>query len=134
MTEDLKHATLITSVAASAQVSTKVKLVFEPVLKALLILLTGNPTCILDEELTIKDQPVDFDQQDMHLPITLSDPYVKDGKAMLDMQFDKTTITLRFQRSPVAKLLESDWRNLRNIVGLSCYPGSHSDRGGTVSQ
>jgi len=122
LADDLKRATLITNVAASAQVSTKVKLVFEPVLKALLILLTADPTCILDEELTVKDQPVGFDQQDLHLPISLSDPYVKDGKVTLDLQFEKTTITLRFQRSPVAKLIESDWRNLRNIATCPAIP------------
>ena len=122
--DDLKQANLITSVAASARVSTKAKLVFEPVLKALLIVLTGNPTCILDEEFRIKDQPVGFDESNLRLPISLSDPYVKDGKVALDLRFEKTSITLRFQRSPVAKFLESDWRNLRNIVSCPAIPAS----------
>lgn len=124
VTDDLKTATLVTNASASAQVSTKVKFVFEPVLKALLILLTANPTCVLDEEFFINQQPVGFDQANLQFPISLSDPYVKDDQLKIDLQFQKTTITLRFQRSPIAKLIESDWRNLRNIVSCPTIPVS----------
>ena len=120
--DDLKAATLVTNASASALVSTKAKFVFEAVLKALLILLTGNPTCLLDEEFYIKEQPVGFDQANLQLPISLSDPYVKDDQLKIDLQFQKTSITLRFQRSPIAELIESDWRNLRNIVSCPNIP------------
>jgi hypothetical protein len=120
--DDLKAATLVTNVSASALVSTKAKFVFEAVLKALLVLLTANPTCIADEEFFIKEQSVGFDQANLQLPISLSDPYVKDDQLKIDVQFQKTTITLRFQRSPIAKLIESDWRNLRNIASCPAIP------------
>jgi hypothetical protein len=122
VTDDLKQASLTAVIKASALVSTKLKFVFEPVLKAFLILWTRNPSCILDEEFFVKDQPVGFDEAAFRLPISLSEPYVKDDKVVLDIHFDKTSVMLRFNRSPIAKMIASDWRNLRNVVACPAIP------------
>jgi hypothetical protein len=116
LSDDLTHAELATSVSAAVRVTAKVRTKFESAIKAALLVITGNPGCLLDQDTFINNQPVSVDHPDLRLPISISKPGVEDDQIKFDLQFEKTTVLLKFDSHPVAKLLASDVRNLLTLL------------------
>jgi hypothetical protein len=114
--DDLSKAELATNIQVAALVSAKARVKFEGAIKVALVACTLNPGCFVDQDIFIKDQTVKVDHPDLRLPISLSAPTVADDHIKMDVTFEKTTITLRFDKSPIVRLLESDARNLTTLL------------------
>jgi hypothetical protein len=56
------------------------------------------------------------DEPHLTIPITISPPEVSNDHVKMDLTFEKTTILLHFDKSPIARLYESDARNLLNLL------------------
>ena len=116
LNEDLSQAELITSLQAAALLSAKVRLKFEPAIKAALLAITLNPGCLIDQDNKFEDQSVTVDEPRLGLPISITQPTVEGDHIKMDIRFEKTTILLHFDRSPIARLFESKVSNFLNLL------------------
>ena len=116
LNDDLSKAELLTSVKASALLSAKTRIKFEPAIKAVLLAITLNPGCLIDQDNKFKDQSVNVDEPHLGLPIAITPPSVEGDHIKVDLQFEKTTILLHFDKSPIARLFQSDVSNFVNLL------------------
>ena len=120
VSEDLTKANLVSSVSGTAKIKAKVRIQFESALKAALLLYFLNPGCLLDYDTYLNDVPVAVDEPALTIPIAISKPTIVDGALTFNISFAKTTVLLRFQSHPVARLFASDVRNLLHLLPQAC--------------
>jgi len=116
LNDQLTGGELRASVDASVRLSAKVRLKFEPAVKAALVVLTRNPGCIVDQDNRFRNQLVHVDEPQLHVPIVIPNPTVEGDHLKVQLQFQPTTILLKFDSHPVARLFTSDARNLLNLI------------------
>jgi hypothetical protein len=116
LNDDLTKADLLTTVTASALVSAKTRIKLEPAIKGVLLAITLNPGCLIDQDYKFKDQSVNVDEPHLDLPISIAPPSVEGNHIKVDLRFEKTTILLHFDRSPIARLFESQVGNFLPLL------------------
>jgi hypothetical protein len=116
VSDELDKAELTSSVKGSALVTAKVRIKYEPAIKAALLAITLNPGCLIDQDTRFKDQSVNVDEPHLVVPISFSAPVVEGDHIKMDVQFGETTVLLHFDRSPVARLFENRVENLLSLL------------------